>query len=153
MAMAPVWRKRSCEAPRPNANIRSVMVIGALIPRFELVAALGERRALLGESVALAPEAGREQMVGEVSAPAEAFGVVRGMRVGEALTRCPELRLIPPDPEGVRELWSTVLDRIESLGAAPESDRPGEAYFESEGLHGLHGGGLNHVLDAARRVL
>ena len=129
------------------------MVIGALIPRFELVAALGERRALLGEAVALAPEAGREQMVGEVSAPAEAFGVVRGMRVGEALTRCPELRLIPPDPEGVRELWSVVLDRIETLGAAPESDRPGEAYFESEGLHGLHGGGLSDVLDAARRVL
>ena len=129
------------------------MVIGALILRFELVAALGERRALLGDPVALAPEAGREQMVGEVSAPAEAFGVVRGMRVGEALTRCPELRLIPPDPEGVRELWSMVLDRIETLGAAPESDRPGEAYFESEGLHGLHGGGLSDVLDAARRVL
>ncbi len=129
------------------------MVIGALIPRFELVAALGERRALLGEAVALAPEAGREQMVGEVSAPAEAFGVVRGMRVGEALTRCPELRLVPPDPEGVRELWGMVLDRVESLGAAPESDRAGEAYFESEGLHGLHGGGLNDVLSAARRAL
>jgi len=129
------------------------MVIGALIPRFELVAALGEHRALLGEAVALAPEAGREQMVGEVSAPAEAFGVVRGMHVGEALTRCPELRLVPPDPEGVRELWGMVLDRVESLGAAPESDRAGEAYFESEGLHGLHGGGLNDVLSAARRVL
>ena len=129
------------------------MVICALIPRFELLAALGERRALLGEPVALAPEAGREQMVGEVSAPAEAFGVVRGMRTGEALTRCPELRLVPPDPEGVRELWAAVLDRVEELGAAPESDRAGEAYFESEGLHGLHGGGLAGVLAAARRVL
>ena len=27
------------------------------------------------------------------------------MRVGEALSRCPELRLVPPDPEGVRSLW------------------------------------------------
>jgi protein ImuB len=131
----------------------SVLVVCALIPRFELVAALGERRTLLGEAVALAPEAGREQMVGEVSAPAEAFGVVRGMRVGEALTRCPELRLVPPDPEGVRDLWGTVLDRVESLGAAPESDRAGEAYFESDGLHGLHGGDLGGVLGAARRVL
>src|SRR5215208_1128369 len=151
--MTPVWRKRSCERAHPDANIRSLMVICALIPRFELVAALGERRALLGDPVALAPEAGREQMVGEPSAPAEAFGVVRGMRVGEALTRCPELRLVPPDPEGVRELWSAVLDRVESLGAAPESDRPGEAYFEAEGLHRLHGGDVNGVLGAARRVL
>lgn len=133
--------------------MRSSMVICALIPRFELVAALGERRALLGEAVALAPEAGREQMVGEVSAPAEAFGVVRGMRVGEALTRCPELRLVPPDPEGVRELWAAVLDRVEGLGAAPESDRAGEAHFEAEGLHGLHGGDLTGVLSAARRIL
>ncbi len=131
----------------------SPVVVCALIPRFELVAALGDRRALLSEAVALAPEAGREQMVGEVSAPAEAFGVVRGMRVGEALTRCPELRLVPPDPEGVRELWGVVLDRVESLGAAPESDRAGQAYFESDGLHGLHGGSLDDVLAAARRVL
>src|ERR671916_846227 len=133
MAMGQVWRNRSCEATPPDANIRSIMVIGALIPRFELVAALGERRALLGEAVALAPEAGREQMVGEVSAPAEAFGVVRGMRVGEALSRCPELRLVPPDPTGVRELWSAVLDRLEAIGAALESDLPGAAYFEAGG--------------------
>ena len=35
-------------------------------------------------------------MVGEVSAPAEAFGLVRGMRLGEAMSRCPALRLVPP---------------------------------------------------------
>jgi protein ImuB len=129
------------------------MVVCALFPRFELVAALGERRALLGEPLALAPEAGREQVVGEVSAPAEAFGVGSGMRLGEALTRCPELRLVPPDPEGVRELWTAVLDRLEGLGAAPESDRPGEALFEAEGLQGIHGGDLGGVLAATRRAL
>src|SRR5215218_8490388 len=129
------------------------MVIGALIPRFELVAALGERRALLGEAVALAPEAGREQMVGEVSAPAEAFGVVRGMRLGEALSRCPELRLVPPDPEGVRTLWHEVLDRLERIGAAVESDRAGIAYFAACGLEGIHGGDLAGVLSAARRAV
>ena len=58
------------------------MVICVLYPRFELLAALGDRRALLSEPAALAPEAGREQVVGEVSAPAEAFGVVRGHAAG-----------------------------------------------------------------------
>ena len=133
--------------------MRSVMIVCVLYPRFELLAALGDRRALLSEPAALAPEAGREQVVGEVSAPAEAFGIVRGMRLGEAMSRCPALRLVPPDPEGVRSLWNTVLDRLEAIGAQVESDRAGAAYFESGGLRGLHGGDLAGVLSAARRKL
>jgi protein ImuB len=129
------------------------MVVCVLYPRFELLAALGDRRALLSEPAALAPEAGREKVVGEVSAPAEAFGVARGMRLGEAMSRCPGLRLVPPDPEGVRSLWNTGLDRLEAIGAQVESDRPGAAYFESDGLRGLHGGDLAGVLAAARRTL
>ncbi|MDX6661845.1 MAG: protein ImuB, partial [Solirubrobacteraceae bacterium] len=108
------------------------------------------RRELMGEPVALAPEAGRRQVVGEVSPAAEAFGVVPGMRVGEALARCPELRLVPPDPDGVRTLWRRALDRLERIGAACESDREGEAFFEADGLRGIHGGHLDGVLDAAR---
>nr|MBA2566567.1 hypothetical protein [Thermoleophilaceae bacterium] len=80
------------------------MVVCLLIPRIALLGALGERRALVSEPVALAPETGREQRVGEASAAAEASGVVPGMGLGEALTRCPELRLVPPDPERVRAL-------------------------------------------------
>jgi protein ImuB len=131
----------------------SVMVICVLYPRFELLAALGDRRALLSEPAALAPEAGREQMVGEVSAPAEAFGVVRGMRLGEAMSRCPSLRLVPPDPEGVRSLWNAVLDRLEGIGAELESDHAGAAFFVAGGLEGIHGGDLAGVLAAARRAL
>jgi protein ImuB len=131
----------------------SVMVICVLYPRFELLAALGDRRALLSEPAALAPEAGREQVVGEVSAPAEAFGVVRGMRLGEAMSRCPSLRLVPPDPEGVRSLWNAVLDRLEGIGAALESDHAGAAFFVAGGLEGIHGGDLAGVLAAARRAL
>jgi protein ImuB len=137
----------------PDANMCSIMVICVLYPRFELLAALGDRRALLSEPAALAPEAGREQVVGEVSAPAEAFGVVRGMRLGEAMSRCPSLRLVPPDPEGVRSLWSAVLDRLEGIGAELESDHAGAAFFVAGGLEGIHGGDLAGVLAAARRAL
>src|SRR4051812_7187123 len=129
----------------------SYMVICVLFSRFALVAALDGRRELMGEPVGLAPEAGRRQVVGEVSPAAEAFGVVPGMRVGEALARCPELRLVPPDPDGVRTLWRQTLDRLERIGAACESDRPGEAFFEADGLRGIHGG-IDGVLDAARRA-
>ena len=129
------------------------MIVCVLLSRFALVAALGHRRALLAEPVALAPEAGGLQVVGEVSAAAEAFGVLAGMRLGEALTRCPGLRLVPPDPDGVRELWNVLLDRLEGIGAAVESDRPGQAFFEAGGLMGIHGGHLEGVLTAARRAL
>jgi len=127
------------------------MVVCVLFPRFPLVAALGDRRELIAKPVALAPEAGRRQVVGEVSPAAEAFGVVRGMRVGEALARCPELRLVPPDPDGVRTHWNGVLDSLERIGAACASDNPGEAYFEEGGLRGIHGG-LDGVFDATRRA-
>jgi protein ImuB len=127
------------------------MVVCVLFPRFTLVAALGDRQTLLAEPVALAPEPGRPQLVGEVSAAAETFGIVPGMRVGEALARCPEMRLVPPDPEGVRELWGRVLDGLEAVGAAPESDSPGLAYFDADGLRGIHGGDVEGVMAAVRR--
>jgi protein ImuB len=129
------------------------MVVCVLIPRFALIAALGDRHAMLAQPAALAPEPGRPQIVGEISAAAETFGIVPGMRVGEALARCPELRLVPPDPEGVRTLWSRVLDRLEAIGAAPESDVSGQAFFEADGLCGIHGGHLDGVLAATRRAL
>jgi protein ImuB len=128
-------------------------IVCALYPRFELLAALGDRRVLLSEPAAVAPEAGREQVVGEVSAPAEAYGIVRGMRLGEAMSRCPGLRLVAPDPEGVRSLWGAVLDRLEGIGAEVESDHAGAAFFAAAGLHGIHGGDLAGVLGAARRAL
>ena len=130
----------------------SIMVVCVLLKRLPLIAALGgARRELMGEPLALAPEPGREQCVGDVSPAAEAFGIVPGTRVGEALARCPDLRLLPADPEATREYWNAVLDRLESLGAAVESDDPGVAFFESRGLERLHGGHLEGVLAAVRR--
>src|SRR3954462_6911241 len=129
------------------------MIVCVLFSRFAPVAALGDRRELMGEPVALAPEAGRRQVVGEVSPAAEAFGVVPGMRVGEALARCPELRRPAPPPDGVRALWRRALDRLDRIGAAVESDREGEAFFDADGLRGVHGGGYDGVLGAARAAV
>ena len=108
---------------------------------------------MLAAPVALAPEPGGRQVVGQVSAGAEAFGVTTGMRLGEALARCPELRLVQPDPERERGAWGRVLDRLESIGAASESYLPGLAYFDADGLRRVHGGRLDDVLTASRRAL
>ena len=128
-------------------------VVAVLLPRFELAVAAGDREELLGAPAALAPEPGREQFVGEVSIAAEAFGIRSGMRVGEALARCPRLVLVAPDPVGVADAWERVLQRLESTGAAVESERPGRACFAADGLRRLHGGHLDGTLAAVRRAL
>jgi protein ImuB len=128
-------------------------VVCVLLPRFELAVAVGSRAALLQAPAALAPEPGREQMVGEVSAPAEAFGIHPGMRMGEALARCPRLMLVPPDPVGVADAWERVLVRLEAIGAQVEPGHPGLACFDATGLRRMHGGSLEAVLAATREGL
>jgi protein ImuB len=131
----------------------SMSVICVLLPRFELVVAAGARAALLQHPAALAPEPGREQLVGEVSAAAEGFGIHPGMRMGEALARCPRLALVPPDPVGVADAWERVLVRLEATGALVEPGRPGLACFEARGLRRLRGGSLDGVLAATHAAL
>jgi nucleotidyltransferase/DNA polymerase involved in DNA repair len=136
------------------------MVVCVLLARFQLTIAGGGRDELLLSPTALAPEPGRVQQVGEVSLAAEAFGVHPGMRLGEAMARCPKLTLIPPDPAGVADAWERMLVRLEAIGAAVEPERPGLVCFDARGLLRLHGprlGGdgdrLRGVLEAARRSL
>jgi protein ImuB len=128
-------------------------VVCILIPRFSLLAAVGGRRERLLHPAALAPEPGGSQAVGEVSGAAEAFGVRAGMALGEALSRCPELALVTPDAERTESMWEELIGRLESVGAAVEPGRPGEAYFEAEGLEGIWGGHLEGVLKRVRRAL
>src|SRR6266511_2124405 len=75
---------------RPTRSIRTcvrMIVACALIPRFALLATLGDRKALLSRPIALAPEPGGPQVIGETSGPAEAFGVRAGVRLGAGSTR------------------------------------------------------------------
>ena len=124
----------------------------ALIPRLSLTSALGERREMLGRPVAVAPEPGGPQIVGEASGAAEAFGVRAGMRLAEALSRCPALALVAADPVRAEAVWERSLRRMEGLGAAVEPARPGEAFFALEPLCGLYGS-IAAVLARARRAL
>jgi protein ImuB len=115
------------------------MIVCVRLPRFELVLAAGGARELVGRALAIAPSPGSEQRIGEASGAAEARGVRRGMALGEALARCPDLVLVPADPAMVQEAWESRLRGLEEIGAAVESARPGLAYFDTEPLRGLHG--------------
>jgi protein ImuB len=129
------------------------VIVCALIPRFALTVAAGGREGLAAGPIALAPEPGRDQLIGEASAAAEAYGVRAGLRLGEALARCPTLRLVAPDPAGVADAWERRVAALEGIGAAVESGAPGTAWFSAGGLKTLHGGTLDGVLTATRRAV
>lgn len=128
------------------------MIVCVHIARFALTVAAGGAQALAGKALALAPMAGAELRVGEVSGAAEAYGVCAGMTLGEALARCPELELVPADPLAVAETWEQILCALEGIGAAIEPAREGLAYFAGDGLRGMHGSDEN-TLAATRRAL
>jgi protein ImuB len=114
------------------------------------------REALMREPIALAPAPGGRPVVGQVSAAAEAFAVTPGLPVGEAFARCPQLKLVAPDPARAGSAWEWVLQALEGLGAEVESDpdKPGTLFFESTGLEPLHrgfDGVIAAVRDAIRR--
>ena len=88
------------------------------------------------------------QIVGDASGAAGAFGVEPGMRVAEALARCPSLVLVPPDPQRATERWESALAKLEGVGAAVESSIRGEVFFGLDGLRVVLGSperSLEHI--------
>src|SRR5690242_14237816 len=121
-------------------------IVCALVPRFQLRATLGGT--LPQTPVALGPEPGGPPVVGEPNAVAAAFGVHAGMRVGEAIARCPKISLLPADPTAVADASEAMLRGLEDMGAAVEPIEPGRALFSADGLVRMHGG-LARLLTAA----
>jgi protein ImuB len=57
------------------------------------------------------------------------------------------------DPVAAAEATEAMVRTLETLGAAVESEQPGEAFFAVDGLRGLYGGSSDGVLAAVRRAL
>src|SRR5690242_17854983 len=142
-----VFRYRRSAVPRERAVIASVVAPGC----GRRVAA-GQNGPLPSKPAALGPEPGGPPAIGEANAAAATFGVAPGMRVGEALARCPRLQLVTADPGAVADAGEALLQRLEELGAAVESLAPGRALFCADGLVRLHGG-LHRLLSATGAIL
>ena len=131
------------------------MIVCVRLPRFELVvAAGGPRRRWPAGPLALAPEAGREQRVGEVSGAAEALGVRAGMAPRRGA------RTLPGADAGGRRSasgWASLGGGVarpwRRIGAARGAGRARAlAYFEAAGLRGLHGGEHGVIARPRRRA-
>ena len=142
---------------RRRAESRGPLIVCVHIPRFELRVATGDRseigqQELLGHALAIAPSGGGAMRIGEVSPSAQVAGVQAGMALGEALGRCRDLVLVPGDPIKVEQAWEQAARALEGIGAQLELARPGLAYFDAEGLEGIHGG-RDGVIAAAGKAL
>ena len=131
------------------------MIVCVLLPRFALAVAAGGREALAAGPVALAPEPGREQLIGEASAAAEAYGVRAGLRLGEALARCPTLRLVAPDPAGVADAWDAhARARWRASARRSSPGAPGIAWFDARrAAHAARRHARGRARRRARRAL
>src|SRR5258707_998287 len=116
------------------------MIACLSIPGFELKAALRKQPALTLRPAALSPEPGGEPLLGPVTAAAEAHGVRRQMRLGEALATCPQFVLIEPDPAAAEQAWEEIVSSLEDAGFAVDPAALGVAYFETRGVERLYGG-------------
>lgn len=125
------------------------MIACVHLPRFALTVAAGIQEP--GSPLAIAP-ASDPQHVGEASGAAQAAGVTAGLGIGEALARCPTLKLVPEDPVAVEKAWERTLRALEGTGAQVEAPRPGLAYFDANSLLGLYRD-REGVIAAARRAL
>ena len=115
---APVFSAEGCYDTRIMRTC--VRVDDRLRPAAPLRALSSRRRSGCAAgpgAAALAPEPGREQLVGEVSPAAGAVGVHAGDAAGGGARALPSLALVPPDPVGVADAWEGVL------GAAGEHRR------------------------------
>jgi len=128
------------------------MIVTTHIPRFSLLIALLRGRRPMDAPIALGPEPGAPQVVGLCTPAAETQGVEPGLRIGEALARCPSLELVVPDPAAVAEESEQVVRRLEDLGASVEPGPAGQASFSATGLLRMHGG-LEPLLRHARGAL
>src|SRR5687768_2909461 len=99
------------------ANMCS-MIVAVHLPRLPLLVALLQARTPADAQVALGPAPGAPQVVGLCTPAAEAQGVRPGLRIGEALARCPRLELVVADPDAAAEAFERTLERLEAAGFA-----------------------------------
>lgn len=128
------------------------MIVAVTVPRLPLLVALLRAGRPLDAPVALGPPPGSPQVVGLCTPAAEACGVRPGLRVGEALARCPDLDLVVADPDAAAEAAERTLERLEASGFAVEPTGLDGAVFDARGTLRLHGG-MDGVLRRVRAAL
>lgn len=129
------------------------------LPTFELRLELVRSPELDATSVALLrPGEGTSarQEIWQVSERAAGSGVRSGMRVSQAVSLCPSLTLLEPDPAHYGAAMEDILECLGNVSPVLEAESPGLIHVGMEGMERLYGppaDQVNRVLHALLELL
>ncbi|MFN8556816.1 MAG: hypothetical protein U0531_05510 [Dehalococcoidia bacterium] len=109
----------------------------ARIPRFPLAVEALARPELRGRPVVLGGAPEERQAVVECSPEAERAGVLPGMSLREARSRCPDALFLESYPAVYADLFERMLDALERVSPIVEGPSLGCAFLDLTGLPGV----------------
>jgi DNA polymerase IV len=118
------------------------------IPAFPIAVARVSRSELRDRPVAVAADRSGRSLVLSVSREASSEGVFKGMALQTAQSRCPGLRVLPPDPQAAEQACRELARVAARYTPCYESARPGHIYLDLTGTERLWG----EARDAASRL-
>ena len=135
----------------PGRSSRTALCLW--LPTFELRLELVRSPALDATSAALlATEGGTRRTVWQVSERAAEAGVRPGQLVSQAISLCPALTLLEPDPAHYDVVQDTLLEVLAELTPVVEPAGRGRVFLGMDGLARLYGSPPNQVLRVLRTL-
>ncbi|MEX1259058.1 MAG: DNA polymerase Y family protein [Gemmatimonadota bacterium] len=127
--------------PPPSSRASSLTSVCLWLPTFELRLELVRTPELDATSVALlAPgSSGGRGEIRQLSERAAEAGARAGMRVSQAISLCPSLTLLEPDPAHYQAATQGILEILEGVSPVVESTEPGVFHVGVDGLERLYG--------------
>jgi nucleotidyltransferase/DNA polymerase involved in DNA repair len=143
-------KTETSEAPPHSSGRGSRQALCLWLPTFELRLELVRFPELDSTSVALlSSEGGVRRRVQQVSERAHAAGVCPGQLVSQAVSLCPSLTLLEPDPAHYDATQEAMLEALAELTPVVEPAGRGRVFLGMDGLGRLYGSPPTQ----ARRVL
>jgi DNA polymerase-4 len=114
-------------------------IIHIHIPAFPIAVARVRRPELRERPVAVAPLHSERALVLAVSAEARQEGVYKGMPLSKAVQFCPNLNILPPDPELIDRAVRVLSNKVAYYTPLWEPTRPGHIFLDVTGTERLWG--------------
>lgn len=124
------------------------------LPTFELRLELARSPELDATSVALlSPGEGARRTVWQVSERGAEAGVLPGQMISQAISLCPALTLLEPDPAHYDAAQEEMLEALMDLSPVVEPAGRGRIFVGTDGLERLHGPPSRHAVLAFQALL
>jgi DNA polymerase-4 len=114
-------------------------IIHLHIPAFSIALARICEPRLRDRPVAVAPPQSERSLILSVSHEAREEGIFKGMPLGRAMKVCPDLTVLPPDPERTEKASKTLAKLVSNYTPLWEPSRPGHIYLDVTGTERLWG--------------